>query len=232
MQRRRTPRITLDSAAVRVPTVGFPRAIERQIADIMAKSAPRRDGIASDRGIVSVLFVRIDGYVGLCETLPAPEIGSILALYLRTVNDSVGTYAGTVQGTLGDILVATWNAAYPQPDHALLAANAAIDMVERMDDLNRRLGPDLPEIRYAIGVNTGDALILRTGARRSDHEVVGDSINIAQLLCAQASDGCILIGEGTQISTDGDIITEDAGLIQLPGRKEPVHAYSIKGRSI
>lgn len=230
MQSPRRPAITLSTTTVRVPTVGFPRALERQIADIMTRTSPRRDGIAADRGIVSVLFVRIDGYIGLCESLEPPRIGSILALYGEAVSDSVGIYAGTVQTSLSDVLVATWNAAYPQPDHALLAVSAAIDMVERMDDLNLRLGPEVPPIRYALGVNTGDALILRTGNRRSDHEVIGDSVNIAGLLCGEASGGCILIGEGTHISTHGDLIVRDAGVLPLPGRQEPVQAYAVEGR--
>jgi adenylate cyclase len=230
MHRRYTPRITLGTSPVSVPTVPFPRTMERQIADIMAQAAPRRDAVGVDRRTVSVLFVRIDGYVSLCEELEPPDVGSILAIYMGTVIDTVSTFAGTVQGSLGDTVVATWNAVHPHPDHALLAVNAAIEMVERTGDVNARLPEHLPEIRYAVGVNTGDALVQRTGARRGDHQVIGDSVNIAHLLSFMSSDGCILMGEGTRISTEGDILAEDAGILTLPGRTKPVRAFAVQGR--
>jgi adenylate cyclase len=145
--------------------------------------------------------------------------------------DSIGTYFGTLQAVLGACLLASWNAVHPQPDHALLAVSSAIDMIDRTDDVNRRLrAQDLPEIACAIGINTGDALVRPSGTHRGEREVIGDTVNVAHLLAGLAPPGGILIAEGTKVSLGGEILVEPTEIRELPGKEKPVRVYRVLGR--
>lgn len=208
------------------------RTMERQLQDILTQVAPRREGDVQPRRVISVLCVRITKYVGLCEELEPPLVGRILEIYLQTVADSIGTFVGAPQGVLGEIVTASWNAVAMQADHAALAVSAALDMIERMDDVNRRLRlEELPGIGYGVGVNTGDALVMRGGRARREAEAVGDAMNIARLLAEAADAGEILVGEGTRVSLGDDIRVEPLGLRLLPGKQKQVRVFRVTGRS-
>lgn len=211
--------------------VRLPRTLEREIEEIMAQVAPRREVDETGRGVVSVLFVSINGYVALCEGIEPPAVGAILDVYVQTVADSVGRFLGTVQSTMSDTIMATWNAVYPQADHAVLAVNSALDMVERIDDINLRLeAGGLPGISYGVGVNTGDVLVRRAGRLHRDNDVIGDTVNVAYLLSLMAPRSGILIGEGTYVSTGGQILVEECPPARLPGKSRPVRTFRVLGR--
>lgn len=229
--RRRTPRSERNSVTIRTSPVTFARTLEQQIEDLMSQVAPRRQTDGDIRRVVSTLFVSIADYVSLCEEAEPPEIGAMLEIYVQTVSDSVGKFLGTAQRSIGDVIMATWNAAYPQADHALLAVNAAIDMIERIDDVQWRLrSSGLPDMSFCVGVNTGDALVKRNGLLRNEGDIIGDSVNVARLLSEIASPGCILIGEGTQVSAGDRILTRETGIELLPGKNRPARSFRVLGR--
>jgi adenylate cyclase len=220
-------RFVLGAAAAHTPSVPFARTLERQIADIMAQVSPRIDSSELSRRVVSVLAVRISGYASLCERVDPTAVDAILEVYVQTVTDSAGTFLGTVQGSMADVVVATWNAVTSQPEHALLAVNAALDMVDRVDDVNLRLGPGLPPINYAVGINTGDVLVRRTGVLRSEYEVIGDTVNVALLLSAMALQCGILVAEGTRASIGSTISFRGGEQVMLPGKEKPVRVFEV-----
>jgi adenylate cyclase len=218
---------------VRGRTISVPLSltVEREIAEILVQVAPRRQQDGLLRRVITVLCVNIHGFVGHCECLEPDRVGAILDLYTGAVADSIGTYFGTVHAVLGGCMLASWNAAHPQPDHALLAVSAAIDMVERTDDINRRLrAEDLSEISCAIGVNTGDALVRPSRQHRGERDVIGDSVNVAHLLAGMAPAGGILIAEGTRVSLGGEILVEPTEIRHLPGKEKLVRVYRVLGR--
>lgn len=228
MSRRRLRPIQRSDIATRQPPASFTRTLERQIEDIMSQVAPRRQTDAPARGVVSVLFVTIPGFVALCEGIAPPKVGEILDVYLEAIADSAGKFLGVAQNQLNSTVVATWNAVYPQSDHALLAVNSAIDMVDRAEDVTLRLrARGLPEIRYGIGVNTGDALIGYMGPLRRQPAAVGDTVNVAELLCHLAGGGEICLGQGTQVSVGDQVLTEEVGVVQLHGKSKPERVFSV-----
>jgi adenylate cyclase len=218
---------------VRTRAAGRPLSatLEREIAQILVQSAPHRQQDGPLQRVISVLCVAISGFVGHCERLEPEQVGAILSLYVGAMADSVDSFFGTVHVVMGDCVLASWNAARAQPDHALLAVSAAIDMVERTEDINRRLlAEDLTEIACAIGVNTGVALVRALGSRRGDHEIVGDTVNVARLLAEAAPPGGILIAEGTKVSLGGEILLEPTEIRNLPGKTKPVRVFRVLGR--
>lgn len=202
--------------------------LEREIAGILAQVAPKRQADDIGSRVVSILAVSISEFAALCEEIEPAAVGAVLDTYLQTVADSIGKFLGTVQGVMGDVVLATWNATYPQSDHALFAVNAALDLMGRIEDVNMRLRvADFPEVAFAAGVNTGAVQVQSAGRLQHEGDVVGDTVTTALLLSRIADGGVILMGEGTQVSVGEQIHVEDRGSIELPGKRKAVRVFRV-----
>lgn len=232
MRNRRDSPVQRTTITVPTGSGTFARTLERQIEEIMSQVAPRRQSTGRESSVVSALFVTIKGFVALCEQQDPTSVASVLDIYLETLADSVGKFLGTVHNTLGGTLVASWNAEYPQADHALLAVNSALDMIERIDDIQQRLRvSSLPPITFGIGVNTGAAVLAPPGFPRKAADLIGDTVNVARLLAEAATAGAILVGQGTEVSVSGDMILEALEPTMLPGKSEPTRVFRVIGRA-
>ena len=73
---------------------------------------------------------------------PNSSLGGLVALlneYLTAMCDIIAEHEGTVDKFEGDAIIAFWGAPLDQPDHALKACLAAIDMQRYMTDYRKRL---------------------------------------------------------------------------------------------
>jgi adenylate cyclase len=82
---------------------------------------------------------------------------------------------------IGDEIMAMWGAPRPEPEHALLACEAARDMLRALPALNERWQEILGEpMDLGIGINTGIARVGNTGSRRKfKYGPLGDTVNVA-----------------------------------------------------
>ena len=95
---------------------------------------------------------------------------------------------------MGDEVMAIFNKAGDQPDHALLA-RAAVSLQEGAADVARQR-PDWP--RFRVGVNSGEVLAGVAGPRgHRKHGVVGDTVNLASRLQAASPVGQVVVGAET-----------------------------------
>lgn len=113
-----------------------------------------------------------------------------------------------------------------QPDHALRAVRAAVDMQREIAASNERLGP--APIKVRIGINTGVVMVGNMGsARRLSYTVLGSVVNLAQRLESNAPAGGILVDERTRALVAGAVQTVPRGEIQIKGIAEPVRVFEI-----
>jgi adenylate cyclase len=126
------------------------------------------------------------------------------------------------------------------PAHELNACEAALDMLDRVDKLNRDRqqaaqtnGSLFIPINIGIGINTGSCVVGNMGSDlRFDYSVLGDSVNLASRLEGQCkSYGLpIIIGSKTaQVVKDRFAVLE-LDYIAVKGKSEPEVVYAIVGR--
>jgi adenylate cyclase len=85
------------------------------------------------------------------------------------------------------------------PNDAINAAKAAVVMQRKINSLNGELVAEgLSPVTVGIGLHTGEAVIGYIGSeKRSEYTAIGDTVNLAARLEANARGGQILLSEAT-----------------------------------
>jgi class 3 adenylate cyclase/DNA-binding NarL/FixJ family response regulator len=197
-------------------------------AQLAARLASGEGVNAQEEVEVTVLFSDIRGFSTLAEQLPAREVAGILGRHLSAMAEVVLEYGGTIDKFAGDGVMALFGAPDPILDHAERALRCAQAMQGRQRQLNWETWTEgLPQLGIGIGVNTGTVIAGTVGgAGRLEYTVLGDAVNLAQRLQAEAGAGEILATAATVKAAPG-FPAEPIGSHQVKGRKEPVETFRV-----
>src|SRR5262249_62377429 len=132
------------------------------------------------------------------------------------------SHGGAIVDYAGDGILAVWHAPSPQPDHALRACSAALDMLGMMTDLNERWRETAGgKLALGIGINTGIAQVGNTGSsRKFKYGPHGHTVNLASRVQAATKKlGLPLrITEATRASLSPEVAVRRLGTGRLTAR--------------
>ena len=178
---------------------------------------------------VSILFADLEGFTSFSERRDPTEVAAVVNVYFeRLVPMIEEEHGGDVHQLIGDAVMAVFNKDGGQPDHALRAARAALAF-QREAAVVGHEHPDWP--RFRVGVNSGNVAAAVVGAERGHrkHGVVGDTVNLAARLEAQARAGQVVIGAGTYERLPDGALVEPLPRMHVKGKEEVVEAYVLRG---
>jgi adenylate cyclase len=183
------------------------------------------DQTAAGKREVSVMFADLEGFTSFSEGRDPREVSEMLNTYLRVaIPPVVQQHGGEIDSLIGDAIMATWGTRGDQPDHARQALDAAL-AVQRETGRIADEHPGWPRFRAAV--NTGEALVGVLGAESGrSYTVIGDTVNLAARLEAQAPAGRVVIGAATLRAIPGVRVEALEGL-RVKGRREAVDAYLV-----
>jgi adenylate cyclase len=177
---------------------------------------------------VSVLFADLQGFTLYAERTDPREVTAMLNRYFERIVPMIeDEYGGEVHQLIGDAVMAIFNKDGGRPDHALDAARAALALQRQAGAVAGEY-PEWP--RFRVGVNSGEVAAGVVGAERGHrkHAVVGDTVNLAARLEAQAPAGEVVIGAGTYERLPDGVVVEPLPRLQVKGKEEPVEAYVLR----
>jgi class 3 adenylate cyclase/DNA-binding NarL/FixJ family response regulator len=178
---------------------------------------------------VTVLFSDIRGSSTIAERLSAREIAEVVGRHLRAMAEIVVEHGGTIDKFQGDGVMAVFGAPDPLPDHAEQALRCAIAMQRRQAELNAQgwgTG-SVDALHVGVGVNTGRVVAGAVGGGgRLEYTVVGDAVNVASRLQAEAEGGEVLASASTVAAAPG-VVAEPIGARTVRGREEAVDVYRV-----
>ncbi len=212
-----------------VPAERDPRAYTPQhLADRILRT---RSALEGERKHVAVLFCDLVDSTPLAERLGAEDMHGVMDRCFAIILDHVHRYEGTVNQFLGDGVMALFGAPLALEDAPRRAVTAALAVQRELDrfsdELQRERGV---EFRMRIGIHSGPVVVGRIGDDlRMDYTAVGDTTNLAARLQGLAPPGGVLISEDTESLVEGWFELEDAGLLDVKGKTEPVHAFRVLG---
>jgi class 3 adenylate cyclase len=207
------------------------RAFGRYASDYVLNTlleSPEGSELAGAEREVTIVFADIRSFTRLSEGMKARDVVALLNEIFQLASDRLLSRGGTIDKFIGDSVMAYFGAPIPDPDHALHAVSAAIDILQAVAERNRRLAGDGQPAQVGIGIHTGVVVVGTIGSdRRTDFTAVGDAVNVAHRLEKLARPGEILVSEAVQRRVRGTVKLRFEGERQLSGRKEPVHVYSV-----
>ncbi|WP_285753727.1 adenylate/guanylate cyclase domain-containing protein [Lentzea sp. NBRC 105346] len=173
---------------------------------------------------VTVLIADLTGFTTYSERAQPADVVTMLNTYYGAIVPRILDHGGTITQFVGDAVIALFNAPVPQPDHALRAAKAALDLQNTANGVAREGWP-----RFRVGVNTGSALVGNIGSESMRHfTAIGDTVNLAARLEGAAPAGGVVISASTRAQLPGARVTPLAP-ITVKGKTEPVEAFVLGG---
>ena len=174
---------------------------------------------------VSVLFSDLAGYTSFSERVPPGEMAAMLKAYFELAAPLIARHGGDIEHFTGDGMLATFNTRGSQPDHAMRAARAALELQRGMAEL-AEAHPEWPRLR--VGVNSGAAIVRELGGDgHVMYSVLGDSVNVGARLEANAPVGGILIGAETYRRLPDGAVAQPVGELHVKGKDAAVDAFVL-----
>jgi len=211
-------------------SLGHRKKMLRAIADLheTGPRAVRTPWTAAERRQLTVMFVDLVGSTALSTRLDPEDLREIIGAYHRCCAEQIEKSGGFVARYMGDGVLAYFG--YPRADEddaerAICAGLALIAAVAGLDT-----GPE-ERLRVRIGIATGLVIVgdlIGDGASQ-EHEVVGETPNLASRLQALAEPDTVVIDSSTRRLLGGLFEYLDLGSVSITGFSEPMPVWRVIG---
>ncbi len=164
---------------------------------------------------MSMLFIDIRGSTALSEKLGATGFSRLISQFYSTTTHIINDEDGLVEKLAGDAVAAFWGAGFAGPDFVRRTVNVAEKLMKAMKSLNIPVG---------IGVHSGVAFFGSVGAADglTNITAIGDEVNTAARLAAQAAAGEILVSEEALKAASVETSDLEPRSLELKGISAPV----------
>lgn len=208
--------------------VQFEQFFTPQLAHVIANRPELLEGQDAE---ISVLFCDIRGFSRVAERLGPAWTVKWINNVMGTLSDCVLAHNGVLVDYIGDMIMAMWGAPETRPDHAQLACQAAIDMMNRLPELNAVWEPTLGEkMDVGIGINTGVARVGNTGSyRKFKYGPLGNTVNLASRVegLTKHLKARLLVTSDTQKHLGPEFPARRIGLVRVVNIQEPVELHEL-----
>ena len=168
----------------------------------------------------TLLFADVRGSTGLAERTSATEFASLLRRFYDVGSRAIIDENGIVDKFVGDEVVALFIPVYAGTRHAVRAIRCAHRLL-RETGHDREAGPWL---QIGIGIHSGIAFVgtVAVGGEVADFTALGDTVNAAARLAAQAAAGEVLVSEDAIANAGADGERLERRELTLRGREAPM----------
>ena len=185
---------------------------------------------AEERKLVTVLFVDVTGFTGLGDRLDPERLRAILSRYFGAMSTVIESWGGTIEKYIGDAIMAVFGVPRAREDDAERALRAALEMRERLAELNVELmAQQSITVAVRVGINSGEVIAPLDARAAGQRIVTGDAVNIAARLEEAAKPGTVLVGERTFMATRDLFQFGDAITLEIRGKPQPIVAHELIG---
>ena len=179
----------------------------------------------------TIIVCEVQNQKELMELLTPENYAAMTNLYLQTASDYLVEVGGYLDECTGDSLRVVFGAPLPDEKHASRACRAALDLLQRLDNLNRECDATWQRrFDFRIGVNSGEMIgAAYGGARLASFSVAGPAVEFARRLCAAcATYGCrILVGPETFEQASETFEARPIEVLKAIGERRRIELYEI-----
>jgi adenylate cyclase len=206
--------------------------IVRQIA-----ADPEKLELGGEERDMSVLMCDIRGFSRMSEQYSPKQVIDFLISFLTPMSDILLARRATLDKYIGDAVLAFWNAPLDDPHHHRNAACAALEMIAKVEELNRSM-PDSEaavwpgEVKIGIGINSGLCCVGNMGSRqRLSYSLIGDTVNMAARLegLTKQYGVPIIVGSAIAERLEGSMALLPLDRVRVVGREAVEDIYVLCG---
>jgi len=219
----------------------FGQYLSPTLVEQLAQS-PEKLVLGGEQRNMTIMFSDVRGFTTISEIYKNDPQGltSLMNSFLTPLTNAIIDRKGTIDKYMGDAIMAFWNAPLYDTNHEINACEAAIEMLDRLEQLNRTrehdaeaAGKPFIPIHIGIGINTGQCVVGNMGSDlRFDYSVLGDSVNLASRLEGQCKTYGLplIIGSKTAQAAKEKFAILEIDFVAVKGKKEPEVVYAVMGR--
>ena len=219
----------------------FAQYMSPVLVEQLAQS-PEKLVLGGEEREMTIMFSDVRGFTTISESYKHDPQGltALMNRFLTPLTNAILARKGYIDKYMGDAIMAFWNAPLDDREHEINACEAAVDMLERIDELNKVRELEAQEgghvyipINVGVGLNTGIGVVGNMGSDlKFNYSVLGDSVNLASRLEGQTKEYGfpIIIGSKTAMAVKEKFAILELDFIMVKGKKEPEVIYAIAGR--
>src|SRR3982075_3049973 len=141
----------------------FGQYLSPALVEQLAQS-PERLVLGGEEREMTIMFSDVRGFTTISESYKHDPQGltTLMNRFLTPLTNAILARKGTIDKYMGDAIMAFWNAPIDDNEHEINACEAALDMLERIDALNKEREAEAEEgghrfipINVGVGLNTG-----------------------------------------------------------------------------
>lgn len=219
----------------------FSQYLSPALVEQLAHS-PEKLVLGGEEREMTIMFSDVRGFTSISESYKHDPQGltQLMNRFLTPLTNAIIARKGYVDKYMGDAIMAFWNAPHDDPAHELNACEAALDMLQRVDELNRQRQDEAAHgghvyipLNVGVGLNTGIGVVGNMGSDlKFNYSVLGDSVNLASRLEGQSKGYGfpIIVGSRTAMAVKDHLAILELDFIMVKGKSEPEVIYAIAGR--
>lgn len=196
---------------------------------------PNAVNFDGERKNMTVLFADIRGFTQISEQLTANQVKQLLNDYLSPITKIILDNQGTIDKYVGDMVMAFWGAPVDDEKHAEHAVAAALQMLEKCQQLNKNFAKKgWPQIEIGIGINSGEMNVGDMGSEfRRAYTVIGDAVNLASRLesITKFYGVNMLVSENTYRLNKGYLF-QLVDKVKVKGKQQAINIYQPQPNQI
>ena len=219
----------------------FAQYMSPVLVEQLAQS-PEKVVLGGEERELTIMFSDVRGFTTISESYKHDPQGLITLMnrFLTPLTDVIIEEKGYVDKYMGDAIMAFWNAPLDDAEHQVNACEAAIQMLEKIDVVNKEREQEAADgghvyipLNVGIGLNTGIGVVGNMGSDlKKNYSVLGDSVNLASRLEGQTKEYGfpIIVGSRTALAAKDKFAILELDFIMVKGKSEPEVIYAIAGR--
>jgi len=181
----------------------------------------------------TILFTDIRGFTSITEMTDPRDLVSLLRGYFTLMVGAIFQFNGMVDKFIGDSIMAVYGAPSPEPGHARMAVETALEMQGHIEvfNLSRKKNGLIP-IQIGIGISTGPVIVGNIGSPdRFEYTAIGDTVNLASRLegINKTYGTGIIISGSTYGEIREEFVCRELDRVLVRGKKRPLPVYEVIG---
>jgi class 3 adenylate cyclase len=183
----------------------------------------------AERRQLTVLFCDLVDSTPLANQLDPEDLREVVRAYQATCAKVIARFDGHIAQYLGDGLLVYFGYPLAHEDDAQRAVRAGLGIVEALEQLNARLGPERGvHLAVRLGIHTGLVVVGDVGGgTRQEQLALGETPNLAARLQGIAAPSTLVISAATFQLLGGFFACQPLGTPLLKGLTQPLAVYRV-----